>query len=203
VVSIGFATSTDGYTFQKSIKNPVLFPDGDDFAAFSVGAPVIIRQDSIWVMFFNAIEAARWGPGAFVGRAVAWDITGPWIKDELPVLTTGTMGEWDAGYISPCIVVRLTDGSLRMYYYGGIDFSTNVMNFIGTAISTDGITWIKYNDPATHDFPFKESDPVLLTGEQNEWDGIHVHEAFICMFPEGYWMYYTGTPEKRSRLIKI
>jgi hypothetical protein len=67
------------------------------------------------------------------------------------------------------------------------------MNFIGTAISSDGITWIKYNDPATHDFPFKESDPVLLTGEQNEWDGIHVHEAYICMVPEGYWMYYTGT----------
>jgi predicted GH43/DUF377 family glycosyl hydrolase len=198
VVSIGFATSSDGYNFQKFEKNPVLSPDGDGFDAFGVAAPVIIRQDSIWVMHFNAIEASRWGPGTSVGRAVASEITGPWIKDDLPVLTTGTMDEWDAGFVAPCSIVRLKDDSFRMYYSGGVDFSTHAMNFIGMAISSDGITWKKYNDPSTDDYPFQKSDPILLTGEQTEWDGIHVHAAFICVVPDGYRMYYTGTGINKS-----
>lgn len=33
---------------------------------------------------------------------------------------------------------------------------------------------------------------------QNEWDGIHVHAAFICVVPDGYRMYYTGTGINKS-----
>ena len=62
-----------------------------------------------------------------------------------------------------------------MYYFGSDDWYPNVFKCqIGLATSTDGgQTWKKYDDPATTDLAYAESDPVLKAGPENfDDDGI-------------------------------
>ena len=192
-VCIGLATSKDGFYFEKYEGNPILAPDGIGYDACLVADAILLQHDTGWVMYFGAGELARFGPGQSIGRATASAITGPWAKDEKPLLMTGSMGEWDAGFIFPGSIVELDDGSYLMYYTGGGDFQGEVITHTGLAISADGITWKKYNDPATGQHPFLESDPVLPAGNKNEWDRHGTWMAFVYNTPEGFNMYYTGT----------
>ncbi|MBE0639324.1 MAG: hypothetical protein IH598_12465, partial [Bacteroidales bacterium] len=94
-IAIGLSTSSDGFHFTKYDGNPLLAPDGKGYDAWHVGGSVIIRQDSLWVMYFGSSEVVTYGPGSYIGRATARELTGPWIKDEKPVLSAGKAGEWD------------------------------------------------------------------------------------------------------------
>jgi hypothetical protein len=143
-------------------------------------------------MYHNSIERATWGPGGNIGRAMATDLTGPWIKDDKPVLTAGKLGEWDSEYLFPNSVLKLDDGSYRMYYSGGMDFSRSEYQYLGMAASYDGINWKKYNDPATRERPFAESDPVLKTGKSGKWDSQQVWTCFVLRNKTGFEMYYGG-----------
>ncbi|MBC8319880.1 MAG: hypothetical protein H8E34_04080 [Bacteroidetes bacterium] len=191
--AVGLATSKDGFHFEKYAGNPILSPDGNGFDAYLVANAILLQHDTGWVMYFGAGELARYGPGQSIGRATATSIIGPWIKDEKPLLMTGSMGEWDAGFVFPGSIVELDDGSYRMYYTGGGDFQGEVITHTGLATSGDGINWKKYNDPTTGQHPFLESDPVLPAGNKKEWDSHMTWMAFVYNTPEGFNMYYTGT----------
>lgn len=192
MASAGLATSADGVHFTKFKGNPLLTPDGKGYDAFGVGAQVVIRQDSLWVMYFNAIETATWGPGKHIGRATAASLTGPWIKDENPVLTAGRPGEWNDDYLFPGSIMKTEDGIYRMYYSGGADFAGSEDQYLGMATSTDGINWKKYNDVATTQKPFAESDPVLKTGDRDKWDNMQIWTCHVFKNQGGYEMYYSG-----------
>ena len=190
---VGLATSKDGFYFEKFEGNPILTCDGNGYDASGVGGPILLIHDSIWTMYFGAAELIRWGPGESICRAMARKITGPWIKDVKPILKTGSIGEWDAGFILPSSLIEMEDGSYRIYYTaGGGDFQGGVITYTGLASSVDGITWKKYNDPFTHQHPFEESDPVLPLGEKSEWDSYGSWSSFVYKNHEGYCMYYTG-----------
>lgn len=191
-IAVGLATSTDGYNFTKYAANPILSPDGKGYDAWHVGGAVIIRQDSLWVMYFGSSELVTYGPGPYIGRATARELTGPWIKDKKPVLSTGKAGEWDGGYAFPTSVVVLEDGTYRMYYSGGIDFVKRDKYFIGMASSDDGITWKKHNDPSTGQRPYADSDPVLTDSKDGEWDDAGVFSAFVYQESGYFKMYYDG-----------
>ncbi len=193
VTGAGLASSTDGIHFVKYAGNPVLAPDGTGFDAFSAGGAVVLWQDSVWAMYFNGSETVRWGPGPYVGRATARNLTGPWIKDEKPVLTSGRKGEWDADMLWPHVILTMDDGSYRMYYTGAADFFSHDNYFTGMAYSLDGITWIKYDDPATNAHPFAESDPVFRDAPDGAWDDANTYMAFVYKEADCYKMYYGGS----------
>jgi hypothetical protein len=190
---IGLATSKDGFYFEKFEGNPILAPDGTGYDASLVAGCVLLNYDSIWTMYFGAGELIRYGPGQYIGRATAEGITGPWIKDENPILTIGSAGEWDAGFIFPSSFVEIEDGTYRIYYTGGGDFQGELITYTGLASSVDGITWKKYNDPVTHQHPFEESDPILPAGDQKDWDSHGSWCAFVYKMPGGFNMYFTGS----------
>jgi sucrose-6-phosphate hydrolase SacC (GH32 family) len=191
--AVGLATSKDGYHFEKYEVNPILAPDGTGYDANLVAGCVLLYYDTIWTMYFGAGELIRYGPGQTIGRATAEKITGPWIRDEKPILASGNTGEWDAGFIFPTSFVKMEEGSYRMYYTGGGDFQGEVITYTGMATSADGITWKKYNDPATHQHPFEESDPVLPIGNKKDWDSHGSWCAFVYKNQAGFNMYYTGS----------
>ncbi|MBM3436879.1 MAG: hypothetical protein FJY07_11755 [Bacteroidetes bacterium] len=199
--ALGLAISDDGYKFTKFEGNPILAPGGKGPEAYGIGAGVVIWQDSLWVMFYNASERAGWGPGASIGRATAKALTGPWIKDDQPVMIAGRMGEWDSEYIFPGSVIKLDDGSYRMYYSGGADFYGSKNQFVGMAFSRDLKNWKKYNNPATVERPFAESDPVLKTGTKREWDNIQVWTPFVLKIHKSFEMYYSGVSNEKEAFI--
>jgi sucrose-6-phosphate hydrolase SacC (GH32 family) len=192
-VAVGLATSKDGYHFEKYADNPILAPDGTGYDANLVAGLVLLNHDSNWTMYFAASELIRYGPGQSIARATAERITGPWIRDEKPIITTGSMGEWDAGFVFPTSFVKMEDGSSRIYYTGGGDFQGEVTTYTGMASSTDRATWKKYNDPATVQHPFEESDPLLPAGNKKDWDSHGSWCAFVYKMSADYHMYYTGS----------
>jgi len=195
-MAVGLATSNDGVSFRKFEGNPVLSSDDNGFDAFTAGPGRVLIDDSVWVMYYNGQELAGFSPGRSVGRATALIPTGPWERRETPVLYSGSKGEWDAGFIIPCSVLKLDDGIYRLYYLGGTEFTTWKDFYIGMATSSDGINWKKYNDPSTTQHPFTESDPVLLNGDEGAWDEAYIWIADVTNSQEGFRMYYTGAGSK-------
>ena len=193
---IGLATSHDGYHYAKYPENPVLSPGDAGFDSFRVGASVVLKEDSIWVMYYSADDLGSYMPSPYVGRATAGGLTGPWNRSETPVLTRGDKSEWDGEFLFPSSILRMDDGSYRMYYTAGADFIARKYFSIGMATSGDGIHWKKYNDPATTEHPFAESDPVLQPGIYDEWDNEGAFACTVYRVANGFEMYYGG--EKRT-----
>jgi hypothetical protein len=195
-MAVGLATSPYGFHYSKFEGNPVLAPDNTGFDAFELGPGIILKEDTAWVMYYNCHELAGYTPGISVGRAAAKQLTGPWIRANSPIMTAGSKGEWDDGFILPCSILKLVDSSYRMYYTGGREISTWDDIFIGMAVSKDGVNWKKYNDPLTIEHPFAESDPVFMTGEKGEWDEKNVWMANVSKYKKGFKMYYGGSNGK-------
>lgn len=199
--AIGLATSNDGFHFTKFTDNPVLAPDNKGFDAYSTGPPRIVKVDTGWLMYYNAMEVAGFNPGPYIGMARANDLTGPWVKNNKPVMISGKKGEWDAGFVIPSSIVVMEDGSLMMHYVGANEYYALQDFCIGMATSRDGIIWKKYDDPATMEHPFAGSDPVFNKGKESEWDGMIVWIADIIILPDGFGMYYTGMNETHDEYI--
>ncbi len=192
--AIGIATSGDGVHFTKLKENPVFAADGTGIDAYGVGAQVIIKGKEGWVMYYNARDISGYGPGSYIGRATADELAGPWYRTETPVLVTGKTGDWDAGFVFPTSVLINDDGLYMMYYSGGTGFDFDSKNYIGLATSADGITWKKYNNPATAGHPYAESDPVLMSGKSGDWDGFETWSCYVFRNEDGFVAVYSGGP---------
>jgi hypothetical protein len=124
-----------------------------------------------------------------IGRATADSPDGPWIRDDVPLLTTGESPAWDSLSITPGSVVDV-DGIKRLYYSG---YSADQVIGVGFAESLDGVTWTKHNNPETTSSQFMDSDPVLAGASLGDWDEI-VYSPFVHL-RNGIWeMFYHGDP---------
>jgi hypothetical protein len=188
-VAIGYATSPDGFTFTKS-ENPILTGSGTGIDAFQVSGGTPLLVGDTWVLYYSARSAPGPGPGAVIGRATALNPTGPWTRDTTPVLTTGSPGEWDSGFVAPSAVIA-TDEGYFMYYTAGMQFGVPPQ-LIGMATSPDGITWAKYHNPDITTHPYAESTPVFLPGPPGSWDSRSVSFPSVLKTADGWEMFYTG-----------
>ncbi len=192
IKAIGVATSDDGYHFTKYGSNPVLKPDGHGFDAYGIGQPVVVKNDSGWVMYYNAMDRVGFGAGAAIGRATASSLPGPWIKSDGPVLTSGNLGEWDSEFLKIGSVLVLEDRTYIMFFTGGTDWYSQTEMLLGMATSKDGIKWHKYNDPATTQHPYADSDPILLPGKSGDWDSEGILAGCVIACESGLELYYSG-----------
>lgn len=189
--AIGVAATTDGVTFRKFDRNPLLEGDGDGFDAYAVSEGVPFVDGDGLVLLYNARATEGHGPGRSIGRATATEVTGPWTRDDQPALTVGPEGAWDSGFVSPNCVVS-TEGGYILYYSGGETFEDGEPRRLGVATSPDGITWTKYDDPKTTNPPFAQRDPILELGQNGAWDSFAAWEASVLKTQTGWEMFYEG-----------
>ncbi len=161
---IGYAWSLDGIEWHRDDGNPVLSAELS-WEAESVMWCAVIKDGDIFKMWYGANNY----PTSIIGYATSVDGK-IWSKHSEPVLETGGTGEWDRAVIAPHTVIK--EGSLyKMWYWGGNTWHRPAsIQQIGMATSTDGINWVKYDDPSTIEPPFLNSDPVLKPGLAGEWD---------------------------------
>ena len=160
-MQIAYLTSDDGLNWTATSPDPVLMTKDVPYAKVAIGASDgTVLDDGTWVLYFytwNSYSQTA-APGA-IGRATETAPTGPWTPDPAPVLNPGSAGSWDDLMVGSPRIVKADDG-YRMYYTG-YDQDGLASGRIGLATSPDGITWTKYDDPATTDAPYAESDPIM------------------------------------------
>jgi predicted GH43/DUF377 family glycosyl hydrolase len=191
-VGVGYATSTDGYHWTRQVSEPVLSAkalSGTNLHGSNLFVTsALVEADGTWDLYFYTLSGNTFnGPGE-IGRATAPAPTGPWIIDPDPVLSPGPAGAWDEVQVNAPDVLKTDDGYVM--YYDAHGNGTNSM--IGMATSSDGVHWQKYDDPATSDPAFAESDPVLKVSDGG-WDSTRVIDPNVVQTPDGWQMIYLAT----------
>jgi hypothetical protein len=187
--SIGHATSPDGITWTRDAVNPILTPDmvNAETPPANITALSVVKADDIWIMYYFAYVVPGNLASVQMRRATAPSLEGPWTVEADPIdFGAGDSRQWDSNIDS--INVHVTDEGFVMYYDGCCNAGHN----FGLAKSEDGITWTKYDDPATTERAFEESDPVYFS-QSGEWN--HYIAAVNIVPTETEWaMIYQGVP---------
>lgn len=153
VWAIGYATSSNGLTWNKHANNPVLTPGIEgSWDEFRVSDPTVIKNGAMYEIWYQGQNLDK---DSAIGHATSPDGT-TWTKDTSnPVLSRGPSGSWDGESVqAPSVVKRST--TYEMWYMG---YDADGQAAIGRAYSLDGRLW-------THQ-PF---DPVLELGGPGTWD---------------------------------
>jgi predicted GH43/DUF377 family glycosyl hydrolase len=138
-----------------------------------------------------------------IGR-ITQCIAGPaltdWLPDPEPLLKPGSNGDWDDKQVLAPHVLKTDDGYIM--YYTGVNAAG--VQRIGMATSTDRVTWTKYNDPATTDQSFANSDPVFQpNSEKGAWDAAWVQQPRVFQTADGWIMIYRGVSDSRGTNMKL
>lgn len=198
-VQIGYVRSKDGYSWEKQGDQPVFTSAEVPYAGVAaLASSALVLDDGTWVLYFYTWESNNFPSSGGIGRASAPSPTGPWTADPALVLRPGSAGEWDESQVLSADVQRTADGYVM--YYSGIN--SKGMQMIGMATSSDGISWVKYNDPASA-APFAESDPVFGPGQSGAWDAGFVHQPRVAHSADGWVMLYRGVPALRSNKMAL
>jgi hypothetical protein len=193
-ISIGYATSEDGFSFDKEIINsPILEGDGTGFDAWSVSLGAVYNNDGQWLLFYAGKSSASTAMENAIGRATATDLNGPWTRLEDPILEVGSETEWDSHFIYPQSII-LVENEYYLYYWAGNAYPGGTW-YLGLATSTNGIDWTKYDDPATTDPPFSESDPILGPSINGQFDQSSIVGCSVNKKDIGYEMFFGGWNE--------
>ena len=199
---VGYVTSPDGYTWTKQGDDPVLKTTDVPYAKIAMYASSVLWEDGCWVLYFYTWDSISFPSSGVIGRATECIVSpamAKWSPDPEPILTPGAAGEWDQKQVLAPHVLKTDSGYIM--YYSGVGASGTQQ--IGMATSSDGVHWMKYNDPATTDQPYAESDPVFQPDDKGAWDGAWVHQPRVFQTADGWAMIYRGTSDNRGSNMKL
>ena len=183
---IGYAWSLDGVDWHRYNKNPVLSPSLG-WEGYRINKMCVIKDEETYKIWYSANDKVAFSTA--IGYATSLDGIS-WTKNQQAVLLPGGSDDWDNFNIALGTVIK-EDGHYKMWYHGGT-WPTGAM--IGLATSPDGITWTKYDDPATQESPYHHCDPVLIKGRfMEDWDFHSVWYPAVLKTTSGYKMWYSGS----------
>lgn len=189
-VGVGYATSPDGYKWTLQTKEPVFSLAQGHIGLYNgpnlFVTSALVEEDGTWVLYYYNIQGGDFEGIQTIGRATAPAPLGPWTPDPEPVLNLGPSGAWDARQVTSPNVLKTENGYV-MYYEG-----SGQKSMIGMATSSDGVNWVKYDDPATTEALFAESDPILVP-EAGAWDSKRTLDPNVVATETGWVMVYTST----------
>ncbi|HXD08480.1 MAG TPA: hypothetical protein VN653_00355 [Anaerolineales bacterium] len=199
---VGYVTSPDGYTWTKQGNDPVLKTKDVPYAKIAMYASSVIHEDNCWALFFYTWDSNSFPGSSVIGRAgdcIGGPVMEQWFVDTEPILQPGADGAWDDKQVLAPHVLK-TDNGYIMYYSG---VGASGIQMIGMATSKDEVHWTKYNDPATTDTQFADSDPVFQPGEKGAWDAAWVQQPRVFQTADGWIMIYRGVSDSRGANMKL
>jgi predicted GH43/DUF377 family glycosyl hydrolase len=172
---VGYATSPDGINWTKADSvNPVLdLGDPGEWDSATLGGHSVFFDGDTFHMWYAGCDGPDWANGC-IGYATSPDGIN-WTKDTLnsPVFC-GTSNWESVGVYTPSTIV--TDSGYEMLYLG----YNGLNDYIGYAISTDGINWVP------------SDSYVLDAGISGNWDDAYVAHPHILLDDTTYNMWYSG-----------
>lgn len=186
-VDIIYSVSEDGLNWTRVQDEPILTSSDVPYAGVAaLAASAIVLDDGTWVLYFYTWDENTWPKSTgVIGMATAVNPQGPWTVTAEPILQPGSAEDWDgAGVRTPSVIQ--TDDGYAMYYAG---YSSDEAA-IGLAISSDGLSWRKFDDPETTASPFAISDPVFTASGEEIWDKRNAFQPHVQQSPEGLIMLY-------------
>ena len=194
-VKVGYATSPDGVDWTKQTDEPVFSTDQIPYAGISAFmSTAAVLDDGTWAVWFYTVQSGNSFSTGVVGRMTAPGPLGPWTADPEPTLDRGPEGAWDSTGVSNPTVLRVGDEWWMWFDANRGDLESEGDRSIGLATSTDGVTWVRHDDPATTAPPFAVSDPVLVT-DPGGWDERRVYDPEVVTTADGFAMtYFTRRP---------
>jgi hypothetical protein len=107
------------------------------------------------------------------------------------LFSPGPPGWWDSERVSSPQIIRETDNTWKMWYYGRDASFDRMINLpsgrCGLAVSRDGIAWERVRGPLTMGAVF---EPV--PADRDRFDNAHVGISDISFEAGTYWMWYFG-----------
>lgn len=184
---IGYAWSLGGVAWNRYAANPV-FSDSLAWEDSLIGTCRVIKDGETFKMWYGAGAV----PATKIGYATSRDGI-KWSRHPQPVLELGPAGDWDDSYIFPGTIIK-EDGVYKMWYSGstGSFGSNDHVARVGFATSSDGITWVKFDNSATTDAPFSSSDAKIGVGKSGSWDAQRAWGPCVLPKDSGYEMWYSG-----------
>lgn len=168
------ATSSDGEDWAKDdANNPVLGPtetwENDEAAASDL---VWDPDNSRYLLYYHG---GGNGNVRQIAVAESTDLVN-WTKlnGGQPVVSPGSSGAWDEGWVADPTVIRRGANDWIMYFRGQDTLDNSGTIQIGLATSTDGVSWTKSG-----------SNPVLTPGSAGAWDETHVLGPAAYLDPDG------------------
>ncbi len=177
VTRIGYASSTDGINWDRSIGHPVLdIGPSDAWDSYGLETVWVLKDTSNYKMYYAGYDNVN-RSSTQIGLATSTDGIN-WTKSTSnPILTVD--GSWEAWGIWGPVVLK--DGSTYKMWYLGV--GSDLHGRLGYATSSDGITWNKQGK-------------VLDTGNSGSWDSIMLSDFGIVKSTSGtYYLFYSGSKD--------
>lgn len=145
-------------------KDPVLpVTPTDDSTSMR---PIVVRTPDSWLMFYSIFDADVW--------KLAQSPSPDGKNWAIPRYVLSPYGDnWETSQLIGGSVLR-RDGRLWLWYQGG------KRRQVGTASSGEGRFWRK------------DAEPVLLPGQEKEWDAGGVGSPTVIQSGSQFYMYYVG-----------
>jgi len=187
--AIGYAYSPDGIHWTKYSGNPVLRAEDSVYWYNSfVSGPSVLQVQEGYKMWFTA-------PDLFINGqpsdgksniAVARSTDGIlWLSNPAAALTAGDQSSSDAASAAEPSI-HFANGLYHMFYSSLANWT--VENFqVNYAFSTDGLTWVK------------SEEPVLTVGRAGEWDSYWASHPTVIYdsVQKKYRIWYTGRDQQQ------
>ncbi|WP_455392079.1 LamG-like jellyroll fold domain-containing protein [[Eubacterium] cellulosolvens] len=180
---IGYATSTDGKTWQKSTYNPVINKgSGVEWDDHYAQTPSVYFDGGSYHMWYVGLNG---GVGKYqIGYAKSHDGVN-WTKFTKNPVVPSPYGSASAyGGLGTMFIIPEKD-----QYFGWYSSRPGSNVQVNFAKSYDGIFWANYT-----------GNPVLQVGPSGTWDDLHVNPSDIFFKEKQYWMYYNGNDGSNGRM---
>lgn len=179
--AVGLATSTNGTTWIRFNRNPILMPSQFGLDQKYVATPYSISASPrSYDMWYSGENSTKPKISSTSRLLYATSLDGvEWAKWPGVVLSPSADPKaWDSGSVySPSVIY---DGSNFELWYTGMNES-NLLPQIGFATSPDGANWTR-----------SSSNPVLSPGVPGSWDSAGAEQPNVIVDGNRYMLYYDG-----------